>query len=463
MTKPICFKNEEMEINKENIWERDLFSRNKVAEDFTKIITSIEQPFVLSINSSYGSGKTFFLKRWAEELKQKGETVVFFNAWDCDFVEKPLLPFLYNFIEQLKEQNLVKYDLITDIKNCGDILFTCFKHFIFEGSNGILDIDELKQKTDANSMSLPKVENLYEYNQLRNILAEFKKDIDKLVKTLSGKNIYIFVDELERCRPIFAIELLEAIKHLFNVKGLVFILGIDRSQLKHTISNIYGCGMDGEGYLRRFIDLELELPKPNIKKFTEYLQNNFEIINKEPGTKGTWPFGYDEFNKYFVLFANLYPMQLRDIEQVYAKFNVITKMLDEQTNKIIPILALLLILKIKDKTLYDQFNLENLSYEKIDNFLDTNIFDKLNNYKNIDKERLFSQFSYICRSVSQNDYRQILDTLNKKYSEPSKVPENVKKDMKLYERVASTQDYYDSREEDFIEYLKKMISYINIG
>lgn len=461
MTRPICCKNEEMEINKGNIWEGDLFSRNKVAEDFTKIITSIEQSFVLSINSSYGSGKTFFLKRWAKELKQNGETVIFFNAWDCDFVEKPLLPFLYNFIDQLKEQGLVKYDLKEDLINCKDVFCTAVKGII--GNYSGINIDDLNEHKNADTLKISKIKTLEEYKELKKILSDFKIGLEEIISKLKGKNIYIFVDELERCRPIFAIELLEAIKHLFNVKGLVFILGIDRSQLKHTISNIYGCGMDGEGYLRRFIDLELELPKPNIKKFTEYLQNNFEIINKEPGTKGTWTFGYDEFNKYFVLFANLYPMQLRDIEQVYAKFNVITKMLDEQTNKIIPILALLLILKIKDKTLYEQFNLENLSYEKIDNFLDTNIFDKLNNYKNIDKEQLFSQFSYICRIFTRDDYLKILETLKEQYLEQSKIPENIRKNMELYKKVAGAQDYYYNREEDFIEYLKKMISYINIG
>ena len=459
MTKPICLKNEEMEINKENIWEGDLFSRNKVAEDFTKIITSIEQPFVLSINSSYGSGKTFFLKRWAEELKQKGETVVFFNAWDCDFVEKPLLPFLYNFIEQLKEQNLVKYDLITDIKNCGDILFTCFKHFIFEGSNGILDIDELKQKTDANSMSLPKVENLYEYNQLRNILAEFKKDIDKLVKTLSGKNIYIFVDELERCRPIFAIELLEAIKHLFNVKGLVFILGIDRSQLKHTISNIYGCGMDGEGYLRRFIDLELELPKPDIQKYTENLQNIFDIHNKDNSVVGRWTTGYDEFNTYFNLFASIYPMQLRDIEQIYAKFNVITKMLDEKVNKIMPILALLMILKIKDIKLYNQFTIKSLSIENFENFIGVNIYSKFNNLDENQQYEL-DKFLQICRAISNNNYYEIVQKIQNQYESPETVPIEVRAKISGYNNVIEIQRALRAYNRDLIQYLKNMIGYI---
>ena len=216
MTKPICCKNEEKEISEGNIWEGDLFSRNKVAEDFTKIITSIEQPFVLSINSSYGSGKTFFLKRWAEELKQKGETVVFFNAWDCDFVKKPLLPFLYNFIEQLKEQDLVKYDLKEDLINCKDVFCTAVKGII--GNYSGINIDDLNEHKNADTLKIPKIKTLEEYQELKKVLSDFKIGLEEIISKLQGKNIYIFVDELERCRPIFAIELLEAIKHLFNVK-----------------------------------------------------------------------------------------------------------------------------------------------------------------------------------------------------------------------------------------------------
>lgn len=447
MTKPICCKNEEVEINKDNIWEGDLFSRNKVAEDFTKIITSINQPYVLSINANYGSGKTFFLKRWAEELKQKGEKVVFFNAWDCDFVEKPLLPFLYNFIEQLKEQGLVKYDLKEDLINCKDVFCTAVKGII--GNYSGINIEDLNEHKNADTLNIPKIKTLTEYQELKKVLSNFKTGLKEITSQLNDKNIYIFVDELERCRPIFAIELLEAIKHLFNVKGLVFILGIDRSQLKHTISNIYGCGMDGEGYLRRFIDLELELPKPDIKIFTNYLQQKFELKNNLENTNQNWAIDYNEFNKYFNLFANLYPMQLRDIEQVYAKFNLITKMIDENKNKIMPILALLLVLKIKDTTLYDQFNLENLSYEKINKFLETNIFSKLLNQS---KEQDFEikSFIKICRGISRDNYSEIL--------------ENSNDDQNLeYQHVVSIQKTLDPFNNDWVQYLKNMISYINVA
>lgn len=457
MPKPICFKNEEIEINKDNIWYGDLFSRNKVAEDFTKIITSIEQPFVLSINSSYGSGKTFFLKRWSEELKQKGETVVFFNAWDCDFVEKPLLPFLYNFIEQLKEQGLVKYDLKEDLINCKDVFCTAVKGII--GNYSGINIDDLNEHKNADTLKIPKIKTLEEYQELKKVLSDFKIGLEEIISKLQGKNIYIFVDELERCRPIFAIELLEAIKHLFNVKGLVFILGIDRSQLKHTISNIYGCGMDGEGYLRRFIDLELELPKPDIKKYTENLQNIFDIHNKDNRVAGRWTTGYDEFNSYFNLFANIYPMQLRDIEQIYAKFNVITKMLDEKVNKIMPILAFLMILKIKDIKLYNQFTTKSLSIENFENFIGENIYSKFNN---LDENQQYDldKFLQICRAISNNNYYEIVQQIQKQYESPETVPIEVRDKIIAYNNVIEIQRALRAYNRDLIQYLKNMIGYI---
>lgn len=448
MTKPICCKNEEIEINKDNIWEGDLFSRNKVAEDFTKIVTSINQPYVLSINANYGSGKTFFLKRWAEELKQKGEKVVFFNAWDCDFVEKPLLPFLYNFIEQLKEQGLIEYDLKEDLMNCKDVFYNAIKGII--GNYSGINIDDLNEHKNADTLKIPRIKTLVEYQELKKILFNFKIGLNEIVSQLNDKNIYIFVDELERCRPIFAIELLEAIKHLFNVKGLVFIFGIDRSQLKHTISNIYGCGMDGEGYLRRFIDLELELPQPELKRFTNHLQQKFEIINVNERAKGTWTTGYDEFNKYFNLFANLYPLHLREIEQIYAKFNVITKMLDETVLKITPILALLMILKVKDMDLYDKFTLSNLSYEKALQFLNVNIFDKLN-AKDSTTSVYIDNFKMICMALQPIRY------CDKSYET------NNLEQKRIFERLSSLQTGTNPFDTDRIQYLKNMISYINVA
>ena len=71
-----------------------------------------------------------------------------------------------------------------------------------------------------------------------------------------------FVDELDRCRPTYAVELLERIKHLFEVDNIVFVLALSTGQLESSIRSLYGDGLDAPGYLRRFIDLEYPLREP---------------------------------------------------------------------------------------------------------------------------------------------------------------------------------------------------------
>jgi len=79
--------------------------------------------------------------------------------------------------------------------------------------------------------------------------------------------LVFFVDELDRCRPSYAIEFLEMAKHLFSVQGTVFVLAINAAQLANAIRALYGEKFDAERYLRRFVDVQLDLPVPEIRKY----------------------------------------------------------------------------------------------------------------------------------------------------------------------------------------------------
>jgi hypothetical protein len=95
----------------------------------------------------------------------------------------------------------------------------------------------------------------------------------------NGNPLVVIVDELDRCRPLFAIGLLEKIKHLFEIPGIIFVLGVDRTQLGHSIKSVYGQEMDVDGYLRRFIDLEFLLPTNNSK--CKFLSSYFNKLGIE--------------------------------------------------------------------------------------------------------------------------------------------------------------------------------------
>jgi hypothetical protein len=78
----------------------------------------------------------------------------------------------------------------------------------------------------------------------------------------------MFVDELDRCRPIYAIEVLESIKHLLARPDVVVIFSVDARQLIEAIRGAYGMSYDAERYLRRFYDVLLLLPEVDMTRFT---------------------------------------------------------------------------------------------------------------------------------------------------------------------------------------------------
>ena len=313
------------EINPDKPWENvDYLKREQVAKDFTNLLRTVEQSFVVALNAPYGSGKTFFLKRWQCDLPKDEFVSVFFNAWDTDFCNQPFIAFMHAILSQLKHTETSNTEAFQtrwkNVKSAGvkialglgkDLL----KHTIPatgdaiagmvsnpEISKGVSDgltsaFNQGDQAISGNTFETGTQVDLFdEYKKRRAELESFKQTLRALVQEFDGKKLVIFVDELERCRPTYAVELLECIKHLFDVDGIIFVLATDRSQLQHTISNLYGNGMDSEGYLRRFIDIELKFPDPEIEDYIKYLTDYFKL-GEVLTNKACWRTGLADVNK----------------------------------------------------------------------------------------------------------------------------------------------------------------------
>src|SRR5262249_53229542 len=126
-------------------------------------------------------------------------------------------------------------------------------------------------------------QRLASYRNDMQALEDFRKFLEG-VATQGDKPVIFIVDELDRCKPSYAIEVLERIKNIFSVKGVVFVLVLNREQLAESIRWIYGSGVDAANYLQKFIDVECVLPKKleqhdnDYKKFSRhlYLAHEFE-------------------------------------------------------------------------------------------------------------------------------------------------------------------------------------------
>ncbi|MBW4966160.1 KAP family NTPase [Pseudoalteromonas sp. CR1] len=247
--------------------------------------------YVLNLNAEWGAGKTYFLKRWSQELIVN-YPVVYIDAWQQDYSDDPFLTVIAGIIKQLQLQ--AKFNI--KIPKSAVSMFKAVAPAIAQGLtkkiSGI-DLDELhtllfsddeidtEQKQSSNKPSgsdfSPAVkalaQNLIKDHEAKNKSIEVIKSkladwVSKFEKQ-EGKSlpIFIFIDELDRCRPSYAVEMLETIKHIFDVKGIVFVVATDTEQLQHTIKSIYGEGFDAKIYLGRFFNSRYSLKRPVLKDF----------------------------------------------------------------------------------------------------------------------------------------------------------------------------------------------------
>ena len=139
-------------------------------------------------------------------------------------------------------------------------------------------------------------------------VALFKRALAKSVSSGGGR-LVIFVDELDRCMPSYAIELLNTARHLFDVQGVVIVLGVNRTELEHRVQTIYGQSCDAETYLRRFVDLAVGLGDPPVERIPGYVGGVFaaaELDNNQTSK---------ELEPAVALFAQQSGASYRDIEQ----------------------------------------------------------------------------------------------------------------------------------------------------
>lgn len=254
--------------------------RQKYANNLTTIVESYADGFVLALNGEWGTGKTTFVKMWQASLKYSNYKTIYFNAWENDFENEPLIALLGELKKLIHNENdnvafkslLEKGAVITR-----NILPALAKGLLSKYFNAEIVLNVIEKSIEAATEILDKT--VEEYVRKKEGLIDFKKELESYIELYSnGKPVVFIIDELDRCRPDYAVEILEKVKHFFSVKGIVFVLSIDKIQLGHSIQGYYGSPkIDADEYLRRFIDIEFCLPDPDTNSFTKYLFEYYEF------------------------------------------------------------------------------------------------------------------------------------------------------------------------------------------
>ena len=273
----------DIEVPEVDPFRNDLLGRRESVEVLTHLVGSLEGPCVLAVDAAWGNGKTTFLNIWARHLRNQGFPIVKFNAWETDFSGDPFVALSTELTDGLQEYtNESMAQKVEDTKErAKEVLRRAIPGAVRLATAGVLDINPLLEKEVGNALASYAEERLSAYQQAQESVKQFKDALQDMANAVSksceNRPLIVMIDELDRCRPSYAVELLEVAKHLFAVDHIVFVLAVNRSELSHSIRALYGADFDAQGYLGRFFDVDFRLPEPNRKKFMAGLIRSTQI------------------------------------------------------------------------------------------------------------------------------------------------------------------------------------------
>jgi len=271
-------KHDEIQIPLENPFQNCKLDRKKYSAALTDILNAYPSGFVLSINNQWGTGKTTFVKMWQQHLKNLGFQTIYFNAWENDFENNALTALMGELKTITNKSTAPKFK--SALKKAAIFSKQIVPVLAQSVVNRYVDSNEIKDAIVGATKGITDVfeNDVNEYAKKKKGISEFKSSLSEFIlKSSNEKPLVFIIDELDRCRPNYAVSILEQIKHFFSISNIVFVISIDKIQLGHAIRGVYGSDLiDAEEYLKRFIDIEYTIPDPEINNFYNYLYDYFE-------------------------------------------------------------------------------------------------------------------------------------------------------------------------------------------
>lgn len=254
----------------DDIWADDKLGIKENVIGFANILkqekfTGGGKSKVYSISAEFGIGKTFFCEKLAKSLEHDKVPVSVLNIWEMDFYENPLIPLLIKIKDVYVRYNKTR---------------TIARKVALKSGKIATKVAKIVMKCKY-GINIDKFIKLYQRlkntnNNLYDDYRAFEKELDELKDFLSSwaqrlnKPVVIIIDEIDRCRPDYAIKTLEILKHFFDIPGFVFVLAIDEEQLKSSVETLFGT-KNFDGYKRKFINNSFVLPAPDKEMYANFL------------------------------------------------------------------------------------------------------------------------------------------------------------------------------------------------
>lgn len=281
-------KTQDPAINPRAPWDNDDLNREREGVLLTRLIQSLTGSYVIALKGGWGTGKSVFLRRLSANLENHRIPVIPIDAWRTDYLEDPLISFVAATEQRIAEERSRSETRIEKGKSIAiglassagrlspaisGLIADAFVPGSGEAAKAAAEGVEMSGKAVLDAIKTKKDAEI----RFRELLSAARDHLTKRPAGRPVRPIVIALDELDRCRPNYAVKVLERIKHFFDVPGVIFVIATDGTNLPGAVSSVYGEKIDGEMYLRKFFDYEFDLSEPDSNSFSKALEIQFEF------------------------------------------------------------------------------------------------------------------------------------------------------------------------------------------
>ena len=424
----------------------DRLERKKYAEFLKSMLENCDKyrredsdgAYVIAIDSPWGTGKTRFAKMLRNYLEGREPkivsekvdqsfippakedrkfNVIYYNSWETDYWTDAIEPLMDSILnseafKQFRQDKRNKEAWKSLLRFAKGVLkasgYALASKVFGETAVGIF-------KTGLSELKRKPINPLARFKNKETHYMGFRKALEQVIAK-TGKPLVIIVDELDRCRPTYAIQTLELVKHLFAVKGSFFIFALDVEQLSCAVRTIYGSN-DAPGYLCRFFDYVGKMPDPNRTEFIRIcLEHHKGFSTSTTEWKG-------KTIEYFHALSKSFTLSLRDITTIIKSYQLMldTFLFEYKYIQFHRLYVFLMTLKYKEISLYSNFMLHKRNENREGN--SENSLIKVKKYlpelSKIEKSVLEEQLQLLNNTIALStlelrEYSSFIERLNRK-------------------------------------------------
>jgi hypothetical protein len=383
-------------VEENDSFKNDALGRETYGKALLNLIERSDDELVISLDGKWGEGKTTFVKMWQGLLSEAKIPNLYIDAFSNDYVDDAFIS-VASAITSYAEANISQdnSETLSELKSKakkvgGQLLSWSAKIGIKAATLGVIkdsDLEELKDIKDDLAKGLSGVigdfieerlsshtRDVAQIQSFRELLSKLPSQLKINLENRSNKPLVIIIDELDRCKPTFAVEVLEKIKHLFSVKHIVFVLVMHKEQLGESVKCVYGKNIDAHTYLQKFISLETSIPKRIDEGFSydlsRYCRKLMDLHELE-----TWGENQLIIDRIMPL-ANHFNLSLRQLEKVYTNLALFYASTPKSDLRFEPIIVFLSVIKVINPKIFGNLLLRRISYGEVCNELGLNNLDE---------------------------------------------------------------------------------------